>query len=120
MAEHDLLQHLEVGEDDRTVATADVTTSPGSGGTARVSLHSEQGHIAPGRRACLVDAVLDLPAVRHSAYLKATFRLGDSESLHRIEERCENVTSQSAGWSALLDANLRPDGTSASPDSAPR
>ncbi len=64
MAEHDLVQHLEVGEDDRAVATADVTTRAGSEGTARVSLHSEAAHIAPGRRACLVDAVLDLPAVR--------------------------------------------------------
>ena len=120
MAEHDQLQHLEVGEGDRAVATADVTTSAGSGGTARVFLHSVAGHIAPGRRACLVDAVLDLPAVRHSAHLKAAFRLGDSESLRRIEERCENVTSQPAGWSALLDANLRPDGGArASLDSAP-
>jgi hypothetical protein len=106
MAEHDLRQHLEVGDDDRTVVTAEVTTSEGSGGTAWVSLQAEPGHIAPGRRARLVDAVLDLPEVRHSAHLKAAFRLGDSESLHRIEERCEDVTSQPAGWSALLDANL--------------
>ena len=119
MAEHDLRQHLEVGEDDRTVATAEVTTSEGSGGTAWVSLQAAPGHIAPGRRARLVDAVLDLPEVRHSARLKAAFRLGDTESLHRIEERCENVTSQPAGWSALLDANLPPgSGASIPQDSA--
>ena len=118
MADHDLRQHVEVGDDDRTVATAEVTTSEGSGGTAWVSLHAEPGHIAPGRRARLVDAVLDLPEVRHSAHLKAAFRLGDSESLHRIEERCENVTSQPAGWSALLDANLPPGTGATSQDSA--
>jgi hypothetical protein len=58
MAGHDLRQRVEVSDDDRTVATAEVTTSEGSGGTARVSLHAEPGHITPGRRASLVDAVL--------------------------------------------------------------
>src|ERR1700730_9656909 len=108
MAEHDLRQRVEVSEDDRTVATAEVTTSEGSGGTARVSLHAEPGHIAPGRRASLVDAVLDLPEVQESARVEAAFQLGDSESLHRLQERCEDVSTRPAGWSALVDANLPP------------
>jgi hypothetical protein len=106
MAGHDLRQRVEVSDDDRTVATAEVTTSEGSGGTARVSLHAEPGHIAPGRRASLVDAVLDLPEVQESARMEAAFRLGDSESLHRFQERCEDVNARPAGWSALVDANL--------------
>ncbi len=106
MTERDLRQRVEVGEDDRTVATAEVTTSGGSGGTARVSFHAEPGHITPGRRASLVDAVLDLPEVQESALLEAAFRLGDSESLHRLEERCQDVRTRSAGWSALLAASL--------------
>ncbi len=105
-AEHDLRQRVEVSDDDRMVATAEVTTSEGSGGTARVSLRAESGHITPGRRACLVDAVLDLPEVRESVRVEAAFRLGDGESLHRLQERCEDVTTRQAGWSALLDANL--------------
>jgi hypothetical protein len=115
MAEHDLRQRVEVGEDDRTVATADVTTSAGPGGTARVTLHAEPGHITPGRRASLVDAVLDLPEVRESARLEAAFRLGDSESLQRLQERCEDDSTHPAGWTALFDANLpssRADSTS--------
>jgi hypothetical protein len=106
MAGHDLRQRVEVSDDDRTVATAEVTTSEGSGGTARVSLRAESGHITPGRRANLVDAVLDLPEVQKSARMEAAFRLGDSESLHRFQERCEDVSTRPAGWSALLDANL--------------
>ena len=108
MAEPDLRQRVEVSDDDRTVATAEVTTSEGSGGTARVSLRAEPGHITPGRRACLVDAVLDLPEVQQSARVEAAFRLGDGESLRRLQERCEDVSTRSAGWSALLDANLPP------------
>jgi hypothetical protein len=106
MAEHDLHQRVEVNDGDRTVATAEVTTTAGSGGTARVSLRAEAGHITPGRRASLVDAVLDLPEVQESTRLEAAFRLGDSESLHRFQERCEDVTTHPAGWSGLLHANL--------------
>ena len=108
MAGDDLRQHVEVSDDDHTVATAEVVTSEGSGGTARVSLHAEPGHIAPGCRASLVDAVLDLPEVQDSARVEAAFRLGDSESLHRLQQRCEDVSTRPAGWSALFDANLPP------------
>jgi hypothetical protein len=106
MAERDMRQHVEVSDDDRTVATAEVTTSEGSGGTARVSLRAVPGHITPGRRASLVDAVLDLPEVQQSARVEAAFRLGDGESLRRLQERCEDVSTRPAGWSALVDANL--------------
>jgi hypothetical protein len=105
-AGHDLRQRVEVSDGDRTVATAEVTTSEGSGGTARVSLRAEPGHILPGRRACLVDAVLDLPEVQESARVEAAFQLGDGESLRRLQERCEDVSTRPAGWSALFDANL--------------
>ena len=106
MAGHVLRQRVEVSDDDRTVATAEVTTSEGSGGTARVSLRAEPGHITPGHRASLVDAVLDLPEVQESARLEAAFQLGDNESLHQLQERCEDVSTRPAGWSALVDANL--------------
>ena len=120
-AGHYLRQRVEVTDDDRTVATAEVTTSEGSGGTARVSLRAEPGHITPGRRASLVDAVLDLPEVQESARVEASFRLGDSESLHQLQERCEDVSTRPAGWSALLDANLPSSHAGQSvPDSAGR
>lgn len=106
MAGHDLCQHVEVSDDGRTVAVAEVTISGGSGGTARTSLRAESGHIAPGRRASLVDAVLDLPEVRESARLEAAFPLGDSESLHRLEQRCKDVRTHPAGSSAILEAGL--------------
>ena len=106
MARHQRHQHLEVSEHGRTVAAAEVIISGKSGGTARVSLRAEAGHITPGRRASLVDAVLDLPAVRESARLEAAFPLGDGESLQRLQQRCQDVTTRPAGFSALLDASL--------------
>jgi RimJ/RimL family protein N-acetyltransferase len=108
MAGHDLRQGVVASDDDRTVATAEVATSEGSGGTAWVSLHAEPGHITAGRRVSLVDAVLDLPEVQESARLEAVFRLGDSESLLRLQERCQDVRTRPAGWSALVDGDLPP------------
>ena len=105
MARQELHRHVEISDDDRTVAAAEVT-SEGPGGTARASLSSDSGHIPPGRRASLVDAVLDLPEVRESARLKAAFPLGDSESLQRLQQRCDDVSAHPAGWSAILEASL--------------
>ena len=73
MAEHDRHQHVEIGNGDHAVAAAEVTTSPGPDGTARASLRAESGHITPGSRASLVDAVLDLPEVQDCARLEAAF-----------------------------------------------
>jgi hypothetical protein len=109
MADHHL-HHVEISDDYRTVAAAEVAISGGSGGTARASLRAESGHITPGRRACLVDAVLDLAAVRGCARLQAVLPLGDYESLQRLRERCRNVSARAAGSSAILEADLLPYG----------
>jgi hypothetical protein len=116
MAEHDLRQRVEVSDDGRTLATAEVTTG-GSGGTARVSLHAEPGHITPGHRTSLVDAVLDLPEVQESARLAAAFQLGNSESLHRLQKRCEHDLTHPAGSSALFNSmrTFRPAAPAARP-----
>ena len=74
MAAHERHQHAEAGDDDRTAAAAEVTTPEESGGTARASLRAESGHITPGRRASLADAVLDLPQVQESTRLEAASR----------------------------------------------
>ena len=97
-------RHVEVREDDHTVAAAEVAASGEAGGTARTSLHAESGHVPPGKRADLVDAVMDLPEVQASARLKATVPLGDSESLERLRERTEETVTRPAGSTALVDA----------------
>jgi hypothetical protein len=126
MTEHDLHQYVRINDGDRAGVTAEVTTSGEPGGTARASLRAESGHITPGTRASLVDAVLDLPGVQESARLEAAIPLGDGESLNRLQERCEDVRTHPAGWSALLEATPRltvltaqgPDGKA--PSTAPR
>jgi hypothetical protein len=109
MTEHHRHRHVEVRDGDRIVAAAEVTTPEASEGTVRVSLHAESGHMAPGSRASLVDAVLDLPEVREGARLEAVIPLGDGESLDRLRERCEDVSTHPAGASALVEANLPSD-----------
>jgi hypothetical protein len=109
LGEH-FLHRVEVSDNDRTVAAAEVTISAGSGGIVQASLRAESGHIAPGRRASLVDAVLDLAQVQGCARLLAVLPLGDYESLQRLRERCSNVSARAAGASAILEADLLPYG----------
>jgi hypothetical protein len=99
-------RHVEIKDGDETVAAAEVTTSQEAGGTAQASLHAAPGHIAPGSRASLVDAVMDLPEVQASEHLQATVPLGDGESLERLRQRTEDTITRPAGSTALLDANI--------------
>ena len=101
MTDPELPRHIEVGD-----AAAEVSTSDGADGTVRASLHAPAGHIAPGGRASLVDAVMDLPEVQASARMEATVPRGDSESLERLRERTEDAVTRPAGSTTLLDANI--------------
>ena len=116
---HGASRHVEVRIGDQTVAAAEVTTAEGAGGTARTSLHAASGHIAPGSRASLVDAVMDLPEVQASTRLEATVPLGDGEALERLRQRTVDAVTRPAGSTALLDANIpspRPPKAGDSPD----
>jgi hypothetical protein len=97
-------QRVEIKDGDQTVAAADVSQQPG--GTTRASIHATSGHVAPGRRADLVDAVVDLPEVQASSRLEASIPLGDTETLDRLRERTEETTTRPAGSTALVDASL--------------
>lgn len=99
-------RHIEVKDDDHTVADAEVSASPEPEGTARATLRAAPGHIPPGSRASLVDAVMDLPEVQESSCLEAAIPLGDSESLERLRQRSDEVTAHPAGSTALVHAKL--------------
>ena len=108
-------RHIEIKEDDQTVAAAEVDASGEAGGTARTSLHAVPGHVTPGRRANLVDAVMDLPEVQASERLEATVPLGDAESLERLRERTEDTVTRPAGSTTLVDAVIPPARQQAAP-----
>ena len=108
MTDPGVYHRVEIKDGDETVAAADVTTPAESDGTAQASLRAAPGHVPPGRRASLVDAVMDLPEVQESARLEAALPLGDSETLGRLRERSDNTTTRAAGSSALVDADIPP------------
>ena len=104
MTDREDARRVEIKDGDQTVAAAEVSQRPG--GTARASLHAASGHVAPGRRADLVDAVVDLPEVQASSRLEVTIPLGDGETLDRLRERTEETSTRPAGSTALVDASL--------------
>jgi hypothetical protein len=108
MSAQDLHRHVEISDSHGVVAAADVAIPQESGRHARTSLRAAAGHLAPGVRARLVDAVLDLAELRDGARLQVAFPLGDSETLYRLRERCTNVTTHPAGATVLLEATIGP------------
>jgi hypothetical protein len=119
MTDPDTPRHIEVKDGDKTVADAEVSQEPA--GIARASLRAVSGHIAPGSRRNLVDAVMDLPEVQESSRLEAAVPLGDGESLERLRERADDVTTRPAGSRVLVDGKVPPgSGSAASGAGGPR
>jgi hypothetical protein len=95
-------RHVEIRDGSQIVAAAEVTMP--AAGTARTSLHAAAGHVPPGWRTDLVDAVMDLPEVRGSERLEATVPRGDGEFLERLRQRTTGAVIRPAGSTVLLDA----------------
>ncbi|MFY9926388.1 MAG: hypothetical protein WAK82_00145 [Streptosporangiaceae bacterium] len=106
MTNPEMPRHIEVKDGDQTVAAAEVSTVQGAEGTVRTSLYPPSGHVAPGSRASLVDAVMDTPEVQASRRLEATVPLGDGESLERLRQRTREAATRPAGSTALFDADI--------------
>jgi len=104
MAVQDRSRHVEVQQDGRVVGSAEV--HPADDRTIRAELHVESGHVPVEVGAKLVDAVLDLPEVHEGSRLEATLPLGETESLRRLRDRCDDVHTHTAGASCLVDATL--------------
>jgi hypothetical protein len=110
MTDSESPRHIEIKDDDRTAAVAEVTTDRGPEGTVRASMYAKNEHVRPGDRAALVDEVMDLPEVQASDRMEATVPLGDAESVERLRERTDDTVLRAAGGTTLLDANLPADG----------
>ncbi len=98
--------HLEIRDGDETVVAADVTTPPEAEGAAQASLRAAAGHITPGHRASLVDAVMDLPGVRESRAAGGGRSDRRQRDARPARERSDNATTRPAGSSALFDADI--------------
>jgi hypothetical protein len=108
MTDADTPRHIEIRDGDHTIATARVMTCEEATRIARVWLQAVSGHVTPGRRASLVDAVMDLPEVQASTRLEATVPLGDTELLERLRQRTHDAVTRPAGCTALVDADIPP------------
>jgi len=102
-SEHDAV--IQIEDDGHLVATAEVTPRDDAG-VVHSDLHVESGHLPPGTRTRLVDAVLEHPDVHGAEVLAATMPIGDSEMLERVRERYDDVEARAAGATTLVEARL--------------
>jgi hypothetical protein len=85
------------------IATVSSTDDPA---VVRSALHVESGHLPPGARSSLVDAVLDDPDVRRASHLTASMPTGDTEMVDRVRERTDVVQLRATGATKLVDVDL--------------
>jgi len=92
------------GEDGSTLAIATIDIIDPD--VVRASLHVSPGHLPPGTRTRLVDAVFDDPEVRSRRQVQVTLPLGDTEILDRVRQRGLIATFRAAGSTCLVEAEL--------------
>jgi hypothetical protein len=88
------------------IATVSRTEDPA---VVRSAMHVESGHLPPGARSSLVDAVLDDPDVLRASHLTASMPTGDTEMVDRVRERAGVVELRATGATKLVDADLPAD-----------
>jgi hypothetical protein len=104
MTEHFPFRTEIINDDEgRRIASADIEVLEKA---TRMSLRVEAGHVPAGTRERLVDAVLDSAEVSASRQIEAAIPIGDTDMLHRIQERCDATQSRAAGASCLIDAEI--------------
>jgi hypothetical protein len=96
---------VKIEVDGRVAAVADVsgTADPA---VVHSAMHVESGHLPPGTRSKLVDAVLDDPQVSQASHLSASMPAGDTELIDRLRQRAETVEIRAAGATKLVEAEL--------------
>ncbi|MCW2604987.1 MAG: hypothetical protein JWN61_3122 [Pseudonocardiales bacterium] len=87
-------------EDEVDLSTGDTVR------TAHAVVERVTGHLTPGVRGSLVDAVRSAPEVQDSDRLWASVPLGDAETLFRFAEVFADVTLHAAGSTALIEATV--------------
>ena len=96
---------VEIQEGGHLLASAEVTLTDDPA-VVHSEMHVEAGHLPPGTRGRLVDAVLEHPAVGRADRLVATMPLGDTEMLDRVRERSDAVETRAAGATKIVEARL--------------
>jgi hypothetical protein len=95
-------QHITIEDDGRLVAEADVRTTNQA---VQAELRVEAGHLPPGTRTRLVDAVLEISNAEPGIPLTATLPAGDAEMLQRMQERCTSVTTRAVGATCQVETH---------------
>ena len=98
---------VQIEVDGRLAAVAEVSATDDPI-VVRSAMHIEPGHLPPGTRSALIDAVLDDPQVCAASHLSASMPAGDAELLDRIRERADSVEARRAGATNTVEADLRP------------
>src|SRR3954453_22314885 len=101
MSDGDRAQISIDDEEGRQVGVAAIDVVDDS--VVRASLDVEAGHLAPGTRTRLVDAVLDAPEVSSRRPVEAADPIGDGEILDGVRERSEPNETRAAGTSCLIN-----------------
>ena len=97
------VQHITIEDNGHLLAEAVIQSHSD---LVNAYLRVEAGHMPPGTRSQLVDAILDLPNVAPGTRLEMTLPTGDGEMLEQIRNRCHDINTRVAGVSCRLQTTF--------------
>lgn len=101
-------KQFSIEEDGQVVAEATVLP-PDSGGEARAQVTVAPGHLPPGTRQRVADAVHDVVTDDAPERLTASVPLGDAELVQGIRSHLEEAETQAAGSTCIIRGKLPAD-----------
>ena len=96
---------ITLEEDGRLLAEATLSEVD-EAGRLQAQVHVEAGHLPPGTRQAMADALHERVQSTSAAHLTAAVPLGDGELIDGIRRPLTDVTLRAAGVTSLIDGDL--------------
>ena len=101
-------RQIAVEQDGQVLAQATVSAADDQG-ASRAQVHMASGHLPPGTRQKVADAVHEAVVEEHAIRLTATVPRGDAELVEGIGHHLDRVELRAAGATSIIKGDVRPD-----------
>jgi hypothetical protein len=98
---------ITLEEDGRLLAEATLSDVDESG-RLQAQVHVEAGHLPPGTRSAMAEAIHERVQSSSAEHLTAAVPLGDGELIDGIRRPLTDVTLRAAGVTSLIDGDVAP------------
>ena len=99
-------RHISIATAGDVLAEATITT-PDDDGAVCVAVHVAAGHLPPGARQSMADAIHSQLTTDRAAWVTVTVPLGDAELVDGIRSHLDDAELRAAGATSIIEGDVR-------------